>query len=415
MSYKSTYLILKPFFPSFTSYVGNYIFDQAVEIKAQSGFNVEIVKVVPFFSLEKSYRLIYPFNKKLTDNFFDVRIFRIIDIPFFIFPGIFNRFNRWRFRRFLNRRSFIRNKWFLEDDFMDTSFKQHSSAIENVKIQHAHLIYPSAYLVQDLHVKKICQNHGLDVLHLLNGRINFLRRIQRKYLINRFISCVNKMDLNIGVSQLVLDKFKQYSRYHPNQEYVLYNGVDVNKFFHINKTDLSSNHVFSVGCVANFWEIKDQITLIKAIHSMIKDRCKINLRLIGSGKTKQRCVDYVSSNKFTNFIRFENEYSHNKMNIFFNEIDLFVLPSYYEAFGCVYLESWATNTPFIAIKDQGISEIIPQDHQERLLAKKSDVLDLRDKIYYFYNSHSRNIDFDPRYTIQNLISRFLDHPVFNDK
>ena len=161
MSYKSTYLIVTPIFPSFSSYVGNYIFDQSVEINSQSGFNVEIIKVVPFFSLEKSYRLIHPFNKNLTDNFFDVRIFRIIDIPFFIFPGIFNRLNRWMFRIFLNRRSFIRNKWFSEDDFMDTSFKQYSSAIENVEIFHAHLIYPSAYLVQDFHVKKICQNHVL--------------------------------------------------------------------------------------------------------------------------------------------------------------------------------------------------------------------------------------------------------------
>ena len=91
------------------------------------------------------------------------------------------------------------------------------------------------------------------------------------------------------------------------------------------------------------------------------------------------------------------------------------MPSYYEALGCVFLESWATNTPFIAIKDQGISEILTENYQERLLAKKSDVLDLRDKIYYFYNSHSSSFDFDPRYNIQNLISRFLDNPVFNDK
>ena len=46
------------------------------------------------------------------------------------------------------------------------------------------------------------------------------------------------------------------------------------------------------------------------------------------------------------------------MNNFYNSIDLFVLPSYYEALGCVYLESWATHTPFVGVEGQGISELI---------------------------------------------------------
>ena len=42
-----------------------------------------------------------------------------------------------------------------------------------------------------------------------------------------------------------------------------------------------------------------------------------------------------------------------------------------KALGCVYLESWATNTPFIAVKDQGISEIIPKNLKNLMLVPKS--------------------------------------------
>ena len=73
------------------------------------------------------------------------------------------------------------------------------------------------------------------------------------------------------------------------------------------------------------------------------------------------CKKYVNDNNLSEFILFEKELEHHKLNKFYNEIDLFVLPSYYEALGCVYLESWATNTPFIAVKNQGVSEIIPED------------------------------------------------------
>ena len=46
---------------------------------------------------------------------------------------------------------------------------------------------------------------------------------------------------------------------------------------------------------------------------------------------------------------FKEELKHTDLNIFYNQLDLFVLPSFNEALGCVYLESWATNTPFIGV------------------------------------------------------------------
>ncbi|SVE15744.1 uncharacterized protein METZ01_LOCUS468598, partial [marine metagenome] len=83
MTGKRTYLVITPFFPSKIDYRGNYIYNQILEIQKQSGLNIQIIKVVSLFSKESDY------------NFkgFKISVFKIIDFPFFIFPGLFHFIN----------------------------------------------------------------------------------------------------------------------------------------------------------------------------------------------------------------------------------------------------------------------------------------------------------------------------------
>ena len=71
------------------------------------------------------------------------------------------------------------------------------------------------------------------------------------------------------------------------------------------------------------------MTTIKSIRILIDTGVKIKLRLIGTGKTLNSCKKYVNDNNLSEFILFEKELEHHKLNKFYNEIDLFVLPSYY--------------------------------------------------------------------------------------
>ena len=233
-------------------------------------------------------------------------------------------------------------------------------------------------------------------------------KLQKNYLIRNKIRQLNKSDLNIGVSELVLNKLREYPTYSPKDEFVLYNGVDTSKFHPI-KCDI--NKTFTIGCVANFWEIKDQITLIKSTQKILEDGKKIKLRMIGSGPTLKSCKKYVFENNLTKYILFENEIIHKELNDFYNSIDLFVLPSYYEALGCVYLESWATNTPFIGIEDQGISELIPEKDRKIFLAEVNSTESLKEKILIAFNN--RNCyPFVSKYDIKNTIKEFMNYSFF---
>ncbi len=377
MRNKKTYLVITPFFPSDNCFIGNYIFDQVNEIRNQTNFNIEIIKVVSAFSSEKDYEF----------KGFKVRVFKLIDIPFFIFPGVFNRLNKIRFKSFLYRKN-----------------------IENIKYSHSHVSYPAAYLVEDLNCKKMVQHHGLDVLQLLNGRSDFLKKLQKNYLIKNTLKQLNKSDLNIGVSRLVLQKLSEFITYHPKEEYVLYNGVDTTKFY---PEKTNENNVFTIGCVANFWEIKDQITLIKSVKILHEQGKKILLKLIGTGPTLKMCKDFVSENNLSQNVVFVKEIKHEKLNSFFNQINLFVLPSYFEALGCVYLESWATNTCFVAVKHQGISELIPSELKDKMLVSPWNEIELSEKILYFINNKIE-FKFNTSFDIKNTITHFLKNKIFHD-
>lgn len=384
MENKKQYITITPFFPSDNNHVGSYIYDQVKEIQNSSNYQIGIIKVVGINSLEKDY--IY--------NGFQVYIFKVIDFPFFIFPGLFDAINSKRIR----------------------SFVQLKFNTTNLSIVHGHVSYPSAYLVNALSesfdVKTIIQHHGIDALQLLNGKFSLLTRLQKPYLIRKSIRQLNKIDLNVFVSKRVQLELLKYKDYNPVNEYILYNGVDRSKFYPIEK---QKNEKFEIGCVANFWPIKDHISLVKAVEYLVKDGYNdILLRLIGSGETFKYCKSYVLESNLDKYVQFEKERNHIELNRFYNEIDVFVLPSYYEALGCVLLESWATNTPVISIKKQGIEEVLPFEELNNLLAEKKNPESLKEKILGEYKK-KRKLIFNEKYDIKSTINDFLNQPIFKDE
>ena len=361
--------------------MGSYVYDQAKTIADSNKYEVQIIKVVSIFTNDKSY------NYKE----FKIQVFNIADFPFFILPGLFNAFNTYRVKKF---------------------FKQ-NNLYQNLSVIHAHVCYPAAYLANAVadgkKIKTIAKHHGLDVIKLQNGQFNIIKRIQKIFLLNKSIGVLNKIGLNVSVSNKVQDELHTFNNYKPKNECILYNGVDTTKFYTTNKN--RENDIYTIGCIGNFWPIKDHISLLKAIKLLLEDGISIKIRFLGYGRTLEKCQKYVMNNSLYDNVEFIPDLKHEQLNAFYNAIDLFVLPSYYEALGCVYLESWATNTPFIAIKDQGIAELLPQSEIENLLADKQSPTSLKEKILEEYHK-KRMLPFDEKYDIKNTIADFLYNSFF---
>ena len=373
---RKIYLEITPFFPTEESFRGPYIYDQVRAIERNSDYEVVVIKTLSAFSTEKDESYEYQGIK--------VYNFKVIDIPSSVLPGLFHAINLLRFERFLKENVGIKP--------------------EEIAFVHSHVAYPAGALGVDFgrkhNIKNFIQHHGLDVMQLSNGRLlkGKARKLNSAFIKRRFLKSVNRTDLNIGVSRKVLDELQKVDGFSNSNSYVLYNGVDTNKFF---KKPKKKSDQFTIGCIGNFWKIKDQITLLKALNILVNENGIKDIRVIfvGSGPTLEECKRYVQEKTLNNFVEFQNEIDHTRLNDFYNSLDLFVLPSYYEALGCVYTEALEVGVPIIGVKGQGIEEIVKKDDRDSFLIEKGNVIQMTELIQKFIEmgaaycvSYKLNID-----------------------
>ena len=381
---KKVYLQITPFFPDKNSFRGPYVLDQVKAIQRNSNFEVKVIKIVN--SLQEKY--VYD----------DVEVYplKVVDIPSSILPGMFNKINYAKLKNLI--------------------FNQMNLSINEIEIIHAHTVYPAGYLAvefaKEFNKKVFIQHHGLDIFQFDNGRIlkGILRNLNNSYKKKFFSKVIKQADLNIGVSKKVIDEVKKIADV---KTYILYNGVDKNKFYKID--NIQKENIFIIGCIGNFWPLKDQITLLKALNLLVKEKNikDIKVIFIGSGPTLKECQDFVKENQLESFVEFKKEIHHKYLNEFYNKLDLFVLPSYYEALGCVYMEALQVGIPIIAVKNQGIEEIIKEEKKYSLIEKK-DYRQLAKNIEYFYKNRRRvNYDLDIDKFIRNFLN-FIAEEQYED-
>ena len=374
---KNKYICITPFFPSKHSCEGIFIYDQILEIKKQTNLDILIVKLSSIYKNEDSYKY-----KGIT-----VHIFKLLDFPRFYFAGLFSEINGKRFYFFLKK---ITN-------------------INSITHIHGHVNYPSAFLISYLKKKisffSIIQHHGLDVYQMRH--FNFFQRIfYDVYFHPNSVKILNELDLVVGVSNKVLESLKKSKNYFPKRELVVYNGVDKSKFYKL--TTNQNKNKFVIGCIGNFWITKGQKVLINALDILLNNHFdNIEIKFVGKGKNLNYIKNYVKDLKLDNYINFIEYIEHQNLNQFYNSIDIFVLPSYYEALGCVYMEAWSTETPFIGIENQGISELLNEKQKVKMLSKEKDAADLSEKILFFYNNRSYTNEFNSKFYLDNTIKNFL--------
>ena len=372
------YYILTPFFPSPISFRGSYLLDQAKAIQHLSGYSVKVIILSSFYSSSIS---------SYTIENIECFTFKVFDFPSFLFPGWFKKWNLNRFNTFL-----IKN----------------GIDCDSESIVHGHINYPSSdflhYFKKKFHSITLLQHHGLDILQFDTGiKLPLIKFIQNKFLLKHFQLTNHYIDYHIAVSEKVKSELLQIDASLFQKTIVCINGVDTTKFY--KKNIPVSSQYFTIGCVANFWKLKDQMTLLRAVNELQTNGFKnIKTIFIGDGPTLSDCKKYASNQNL--FCEFIVEKKHSELVDFYNSIDLFVLPSYYEAFGCVYLESLACGTPFIAVKNQGVEDVIPPKLKEVQLVEKRNYIQLSEKMAFFYHNNFI-VPFDKQYEIKNVISKML--------
>lgn len=303
--------------------------------------------------------------------------------------------------------------------------------INQVAVVHGHT---SSFAAYGLALKKLnprilalVQHHDRNPYTIRNGHLAKMK-LNAYYRVNTNIKLFNEVDYHISISHVVednllsfpgagkyesfqsyldiLEKVKRLPSISPKHSLILYNGVDTTKFYPVE--GLKDNALFKIGCIGNFQDLKGQITLIKAAELLIrKGHKQLRVSLIGTGPLLEECKSYVTEHGLTEYIWFEKEVHHRDLLIYYNSLDLFVLPTFFEGFGCVFTEAYACGVPFMLCEHQGASEYIVEEDKDKWLFPKKDYNRLAFLIeQYMENRYEQTLKYP--YDINVLISEFLD-------
>lgn len=248
--------------------------------------------------------------------------------------------------------------------------------------------------------------------------LNYFERRQAYELadLHIFISNMVKHSMNV-FPDTSWSVFKDYQRlgrgigflrqFRLKRQYIMHNGVDVSIF---KRSKIAPKKVrsleFTIGCIGNFISWKSQKTLIEAVSRLKTVNRHFKILFVGSGPERQKCMLMAKSLDVD--AEFLEEVKHEELASFYQMLDLFVLPSYFEGFGCVFTEAWASGVPFITCEGQGMEDFIDAQDRSIWLFKPMDSKQLSERIEFFIENQPiqrlvAEVD------INKIMSKYLDY------
>lgn len=389
------YIVVTPFFPSPSSWRGACCLDFVKALK-RAILSLRVEVFVPGGG-----------NDYVIDGVC-VHKFPIKVLPSNVLPFLFRRYNE---------RSFLK------------ALERVGISCADVAFCHGHTanfaIYPLVIKRYNPACITLLHHHDLASFGLNMGRLRhvwlyklimfpMLQRLHEKIDCHVFISETSRRSFLLAPDARwsVYDDYKKQMSWLPYRQtriknsVMLHNGVDTTIF---NAGEKPKDRVFTIGCVGNFIDLKDQISLLRAVEMVNGEGVKecesegVRVVFVGSGPERARCERYASEKGID--AEFRDEVRHEQLRDFYHSIDLFVLPSYFEGFGCVFTEAYACGVPFITCGGQGIDDMIYEEDRGLWLCKPRNPEDLAAKIKYFMEKRpvqrlKGEID------INNLVSHF---------
>lgn len=386
----STYIIVTPFFPSPSNWRGAYCYDFVKALKqARPDWRVEVFVPGKGGDYEVGGIAVHRFKTK--------------QLPSNILPFFFRKYNE---------KSFL------------AALASAGITTCDIVICHGHTanfaIYPLAVKGLNPLCKALLHHHDLMSFGLNNGCLHHVS-LYNSWIARQLKKLHEQIDLHVFISRLCEKSFRSFpnidwlkdddysaqarglvGRLSPvmvKDSYVLHNGV-VTAIFSPCVKRVKINGTVIIGCVGNFEPEKGQYDLLQAVKGL-----PVKVRFIGSGSDLERCKRYAKENGIK--AEFLPEMRHEELPKFYHSINLFILPTWLDGFGCVYTEAYACGVPFIATTRAGVEELIPEEERDFWLVEPRRPEMLTQKIKLFLaHRHVQHLSGD--IDIDSLVKRFAD-------
>lgn len=201
--------------------------------------------------------------------------------------------------------------------------------------------------------------HGEDLFQNTYGIRNIVKKINIGSILKSskgVITVSNYMKKSLEAAYDLSDKIK-----------VIHNGVDLSIFRPNGNKELGGLSIISASFLI---PRKGQQYLIKAL-SKISD--EYTCEIAGPGPEKENLEKLAANLGIDKKIRFTGSYINHDFPKILERHNLFVLPSWDEAFGVVYIEALAMGLPVIAANDAGAPDIVTEGVDGYLVKPKDEI------------------------------------------
>lgn len=180
-------------------------------------------------------------------------------------------------------------------------------------------------------------------------KLTMKTKIQTQFYM-RWFNSVREADALIVMSEFSRDQAIKYAGVDEEKLRVVYNGVDTSFFFP--KKRRKSDRI-RIGYLGGLDGRKNVRLLVDTFKSLVAERDDIELHVGGGGVSLQSFRDMKIKN--ANFYGFLPE---DKLNDFYNSLDVFVFPSLHEGFGNMALEAMACGVPIVVANRSSLPEVV---------------------------------------------------------
>ena len=328
-------LTISHMFPSrMCPYLGNQIYERAIELEKK--YDIRIIAPVP--SVPKIFKKINPYygfaEIPRQEKIGKILVYRP---RYFTFPGMFLYFvdaltYYFAMAGLINK---IYSDW--QFDLID-----------------AHQAFPDGFVATKIANKLSPKPKVVTTIHGADIYIRQSSFIQRSVI----LFAIKFSDLVIAVSNIVEKKLKLLSP--STNTVVIPIGVQLpTKLIEISlKTGYSLDNKFIILTAGDLIERKGQKYVLYAIKELSKKYKNVLCIILGSGPKLSELCNFVKANEIEKYVYFAGAVRNVEAHAYFEASDVFILPSWDESLGIVYMEAMAHGKPAIGCKGQGAEEII---------------------------------------------------------
>jgi len=216
---------------------------------------------------------------------------------------------------------------------------------------------------------------GVDVIHLHTPRVIktlsiVLKLIGKKKLIytrhgaadlsssewqSRHAKFRKYVDYMTFVSQEAMDVFTRVYLWEDIKKEVVDNGVKIPQLDQRQKSN-----ILKIGAVGRFVELKNQISLLKALKKLPNDIQKnVEVHLFGDGECEHQLKEFVNQSELEKHVTFHGMVEDR--NFIYNSFDLLCVTSETEGLSLAIMEAMAFALPVLATDVGGNSKLVKHD------------------------------------------------------